>query len=326
MAASDAYEHEPVMVAEALRHLRPEVGGWFLDGTLGGGGHAEALLEAGPEARLVGLDLDPAALEAAGERLAPYGDRVRLIQGSFREAPTLAGRALSAEREGGPEGPPGWDGLAGALLDLGVSSPQLDETARGFSFRPGTPLNMRMGGTTGGRGPAAELLNTASEEALGRVFREFGEERRWRRLAAEVVRRRREAPFEISDDLVAAIEAALGPRADFQDKARIFQAVRIAVNDELTALEEGLEEIRELLRPGGRLVVIAYHSLEDRLVKNAFREWSRGCICPPELPVCLCRGEPLGRTLTRKPERPSQEEVARNPRSRSARLRAWERA
>lgn len=310
------YEHEPVMVGEALAHLRPERGGRFLDATVGGGGHAERILRASPGVRLVGLDRDPAAIEAAGERLDEFEDRVTLIQADFREMAFLAERAGMEE----------WSGLAGALMDLGVSSPQIDQTARGFSFRPGTPLNMRMGGTTGGRRPAAELLNAASEQELGRVFREYGEERRWRALAQEVARRRREKPFERSDDLVAAIEAVLGPRTDFQDKARIFQAVRIAVNDELAALEEGLEGIRDLLAPGGRFVVIAYHSLEDRLVKNAFREWSRDCVCPPKLPVCACRGEPLGRPLTRRPERPSEEEVSRNPRSRSARLRAWERA
>lgn len=307
-----AYEHEPVMPAEVLEYLRPERGGHFLDGTVGGGGHAEEVLAACPTVRLVGLDRDPAAIAAARRRLEAYGDRVRLLQADFRDAADL-GETIS-------------NGLAGALLDLGVSSHQIDTTARGFSFRSGTPLIMRMGGTTDDRGPAAQLLNRASEAELGRIFREYGEERRWKALAREVVRRRDERPFELSDDLVAAIEAVLGPRTRAKHKARIFQAIRIAVNDELAALEEGLDGIRGLLATGGRFVVISYHSLEDRIVKHAFREWSRSCVCPPDLPVCRCRGRPLGEMLTRKPLRPSPAEVSRNPRARSARLRAWRRS
>lgn len=309
--ADPSYEHEPVMVEEVVAHLRPERGGLYLDGTLGGGGHAAAILAAAPEARVVGLDRDPEAIEAARRRLTGHAERVELIRANFRDVLDL-GEAR------------GWPPFGGALLDLGVSSRQLDEPARGFSYRPGTALDMRMGGTPGGRRPAADLLNEASEEELGRIFREYGEERRWRPLAREIVRRRAKRPFRRSDDLVDAIEAALPPPVTFQDKARLFQALRIAVNDELGALDEGLEGVRESLAPGGRLVAIAYHSLEDRLVKQAFREWSRACICPPELPVCRCRGEPLGETLTKKPLRPSEAEVERNPRARSARLRVWE--
>jgi 16S rRNA (cytosine1402-N4)-methyltransferase len=169
-------------------------------------------------------------------------------------------------------------------------------------------------------------LNEASEEELGRVFREYGEERRWRRLAREVVRRRGERPLEVSDDLVEAMERAWGREPTPRDKARVFQAVRIAVNRELEALEEGLPRIRDLLAPRGRIVVISYHSLEDRIVKHACREWSRSCVCPPGLPVCRCRGEPLGRVITRSPVTPSAAEVDRNPRARSAKLRAWEKA
>jgi 16S rRNA (cytosine1402-N4)-methyltransferase len=214
--------------------------------------------------------------------------------------------------------------LVGALLDLGVSSHQIETTARGFSFRPGTPLIMRMGGTTGGRRPAAAFLNEASEEELGRVFREYAEERRWRRLAREVVRQREARPLETSDDLVEALERALGRPPRPRDKARVFQAVRIAVNRELEALEEGLPRIRDRLAQEGRIVVISYHSLEDRIVKHAFREWSRSCVCPPGLPVCRCRGEPLGRRVVDGPVSPSPEEVRSNPRARSAKLRAWE--
>ncbi|MEE8595659.1 MAG: 16S rRNA (cytosine(1402)-N(4))-methyltransferase RsmH [Gemmatimonadota bacterium] len=306
------FRHEPVMVDEVLTHLEPERGGWYLDGTTGGGGHAAAILERSELATVVGLDRDPDAINAARERLAGYEGRVRLREADFRDASEIL-PTLKIEE------------LQGALLDLGVSSYQLDKTARGFSFRPGTPLLMRMGGTTGGRRPAADFLNTAPLEELGRVFREYGEERRWRALAREVARRRVEHPLESSDDFIAAIRAILGPTVRAGDKARLFQAVRIEVNRELEALDVALPRIRDLLADQGRLVVIAYHSLEDRIVKRAFREWSRSCVCPPELPVCLCRGKPLGKTLTGRPVRPSEEEVGRNPRARSAKLRAWER-
>ncbi|MFB6241153.1 MAG: 16S rRNA (cytosine(1402)-N(4))-methyltransferase RsmH [Gemmatimonadota bacterium] len=308
------YRHEPVMVEEVLEHLRPGRGGWFLDGTVGGGGHAAALLESAPEARLIGLDRDPEAVETARTRLAAYGDRVRVERANFRNAREVI-EALPEVDEA----------LSGALLDLGVSSEQIETTARGFSFRLDTPLDMRMGGTASGGRPAADFLNRAPEDELGRVFREYGEERRWRPLARAVVRRREEEPYETSGDLLETLRGVLGPGLTNQDKAKIFQALRIEVNDELGALEEGLEEIRELLAEGGRMVVIAYHSLEDRIVKNAFRDWSRECVCPPRLPVCRCRGEPLGRSLTSGPARPTDAEVDRNPRSRSARLRAWQR-
>jgi 16S rRNA (cytosine1402-N4)-methyltransferase len=298
------------MVDEVLGHLEPERGGWYLDGTLGGGGHTTAILERGQAAAVVGLDRDPDAIDAAQRRLTGHQGRLRLRTADFRDAPEIL-ETLKIEE------------LAGALLDLGISSYQLDTTARGFSFRPGTPLLMRMGGTTGGARPAADFLNTASLEELGRVFREYGEERRWRALAREVGRRRVDKPLESSDDLVAAIRAVLGPSAKPRDKARLFQAVRIEVNQELEALSGALPRIRDLLAEQGRLVVIAYHSLEDRIVKRAFREWSRSCVCPPELPVCRCRGKPLGRTITPRPETPSEEEEERNPRARSAKLRAW---
>ncbi len=307
----EVFRHEPVMPAEVLEFLRPERGGTFLDATVGGAGHAVRLLEAGPDVRVIGIDQDEQAIDAASRSLAAYRDRVVLVRGNFRDLD-----ALAVEHD--------MDDLAGALLDLGVSSHQIDTPARGFSYRPGTSLRMRMGGTTGGGEPAADFLNEATEHELGRAFRDYGDERRWRVLAREVVRRRRVRPFQTSDDLVAALTAVLGRHASEREKARLFQAVRIAVNDELAALEEGLEAIRTRLSVGGRIVVIAYHSLEDRIVKHTFREWARACVCPPALPVCRCRGVPLGRVLTRRPVRPTEEEVARNPRARSARLRAWE--
>jgi len=308
------FGHEPVLLERVVELLRADRGGLFLDGTVGGGGHAAAILAASASSRVLGLDRDPEAVEAARERLKRYDDRATVFRADFRDAPALLREANEKED------------LAGALLDLGVSSHQIETTARGFSFRPGTPLNMRMGGTTGGWRPAAELLNEAPERELGRVFREYGEERRWRRLAREVVRRRREEPFRTSDDLVDAIRRALGRSPSQRDKARIFQAVRIAVNRELEALEEGLPAIRDLLESGGRFVVLSYHSLEDRIVKNAFRDWSRDCVCPPAIPVCRCRGVALGATVVKGPLTPSEEEIERNPRARSAKLRAWERA
>ncbi len=308
----ESFEHEPVLAAQVLSFLEPERGGLYLDATVGGGGHAERLLAASSHVQLIGIDRDPEAVAAARVRLSPYGERARVLEGDYRDATGL----LVAESRG--------IDLAGALLDLGVSSHQIDTTARGFSFRRGTPLNMRMGGTTGGWRTAADLLNTASEAELGRIFREYGEERRWRALAREIVRRRSRAPMQMADDLMAACTAVLGSRLRSGDKARLFQAVRIAVNEELEALQEGLEGIRGHLCSGGRLVVISYHSLEDRIAKLTLREWSRSCVCPPELPMCACRGRPLGRLLTKKPVRPTPDEVSANPRSRSARLRAWE--
>jgi len=334
------FGHEPVMVTEVLEHLRPERGGWYLDGTVGGGGHAEAVLRRSSRARLIAMDRDPVAVEAARERLAAYGDRARVVRGDFRDAGriigSLAERAGDGAETGGTDTEAKRDEttrskakteiLAGALLDLGVSSHQIDDVARGFSFRPGTSLNMRMGGTTGGRRPAATFLDEASEEELGRVFREYGDVRRWRRLAREVTRQRERRPFETSDDLVEAMKRAMGGHVSARDRARVFQAVRIAVNEEMEALDAGLPAIRDLLAPNGRFVVISYHSVEDRRVKHEFRDWSRACVCPPRIPVCRCRGRPLGRTLTSGPVTPAESEIERNPRSRSGKLRAWEKA
>lgn len=301
--------HEPVMGSEVLEMLDPR-GGLYLDGTVGGGGHTRLVLEACPDCRVIAVDRDPDALEEAKRSLADVRDRVRFVSARFDDAPT---DPEIKDR-----------GLDGALLDLGVSSHQIDSDARGFAFRRGVPLDMRMSGAEGA--DARTFLAEASEERLAQVFRDFGEEPRARRLAREVVKRRATAPLQTSDDLVAALAVTLGRSPSVKEKARIFQAVRIAVNEELEALEAGLPAIRDLMKDGAVLVVIAYHSLEDRAVKNAFREWSRSCICPPELPVCSCRGRPLGEVLTRKVVRPAPEEVERNPRARSARLRAWRRA
>lgn len=299
------------MVEEVLGHLRPERGGLYLDGTVGGGGHAEALLERGPDARLIGTDRDPDALAEAGRRLARFGDRVRLLRCSFADAVAVAEIAPAS--------------LAGVLLDLGVSSHQLDELARGFTFRAGAPLDMRMGQGAAGEATAADVLNTLPESQLADLFFRYAEERRARRLARVLVEMRAEAPIDTSDRLLEAIARALGPQVTAQDKARIFQALRIVVNRELEMLEAGLARLRDALARGGVFVVLSYHSLEDRIVKDAFREWSRSCVCPPGLPVCRCRGVPLGESLTRRPLTATEAEVSVNPRARSARLRAWRR-
>jgi 16S rRNA (cytosine1402-N4)-methyltransferase len=307
-AVESAY-HVPVLVDRVVALLAPAARGEILDGTVGGGGHSEALLEAYPECRVLAVDRDPDALEAAGERLRRFGDRVRLLRARFDDAARVAGLT-------GPS-------LAGALLDLGVSSRQIDRTERGFAFGTTAPLDMRMEGELGGPVTAAALLNELEEDELRTLFRRYGEEPRARFLAREIVARRKERPLRTSDDLVEAMGKAFRRPPTTKEKARVFQALRIEVNEELGALERALPAVREALRPGGVFVVLSYHSLEDRMVKNAFREWSRSCVCLPELPVCVCRGKPLGETLTRSVVRPSDEEVRSNPRGRSARLRAW---
>jgi 16S rRNA (cytosine1402-N4)-methyltransferase len=299
--------HEPVLVREAVGLLDPGRGGLFVDGTLGGGGHSEAILKASPLARVVGVDRDPAAIREAVRRLAGYGSRFEAREGDF--AGVLEGLD---------------PGLSGVLLDLGISSRQIDDETRGFSFRPGSPLDMRMAGRGGVT--AAEVLNTYPEAELVRVLREYGEERRAWPVVRRIAARRRESPLRWSEDLVLVLEGVYGHRLTAQDKARVFQAVRIEVNRELESLDRALPVVLDRLAPGGVMVVISYHSLEDRRVKNAFREWSRACVCPPDLPVCQCRGAALGETLTRKVVRPAPTEVEANPRSRSARLRAWRKA
>ncbi|HWC73414.1 MAG TPA: 16S rRNA (cytosine(1402)-N(4))-methyltransferase RsmH [Gemmatimonadales bacterium] len=275
-----------------------------VDATLGGGGHAAVLRESG--ATVLGIDRDPAAIAAAR---AVLGDGVQYLESSF-----AAPAALAAIRDFHPDR---------ILLDLGVSSHQIDTDERGFTFRPGAPLDMRMG--PGDRGiTARDVLNTWSVERLTAVFSDFADERKGRALAKEIVRRRLNAPFAISDDFVNAIRAVLGPRSGPADFARLFQALRIAVNEELDVLETALPQLRDALDPGGRLGVITYHSGEDRIVKHAFREWSRDCICPPRQPVCTCRGRALGRVLTKKPVVPDPREIAANPRARSAQFRGFE--
>jgi 16S rRNA (cytosine1402-N4)-methyltransferase len=302
--------HTPVLVdavIEQLRGARP--GAWrVLDGTLGGGGHTAALLAAG--ARVDALDQDADALAAARARLPAEvaAGTLQAFQANFAELDAVA--ALAGVQ---------YDGV---LLDLGVSSHQIDDATRGFSFRPGVALDMRM--RRDAERDARAVLNDADERTLADLFRNYGDEPRAARLARTIVHRRATQTFDTSDDLVNAIRAALGPRSGAPDFARLFQAVRIAVNDELTVLAAALPALRDRLRPGGRFAVIAYHSGEDRLVKHAFREWSVACTCPPLAPRCTCGAVARGTVVTRRAVTASDEEVARNPRARSARLRVWQ--
>lgn len=300
--------HAPVLAREVADLLRGCA--HVLDGTLGGGGHTLILLEQG--ARVTALDRDPEAIAAARSRLQQFehASQFRALLGNYADLDSI--HELGDVR------------FNGILLDLGVSSHQLDDPRRGFSFREGAPLDMRMGDDA--RTSAASWLNEAAELELLRVFREYGDEPRAPRLAREVVRRRSTRAFESSDDLVGAIRGALGPRSGPADFARLFQAIRIEINDELVGLARALPLLRERLAPDGVIAVIAYHSGEDRIVKNAFRDWSATCVCPPRQPVCTCRGRALGTLLSRRPITASPAEVASNPRARSARLRAWRRS
>lgn len=303
--AWDSTYHAPVLADEIVELFRGA--NTILDCTLGGGGHTAALLATG--AHVTAIDRDPAAVSAARDRLAAHeaSGRFRVILGNFAEADRL----LNDTRQK-------FDGI---LADLGVSSHQIDDESRGFSFRDGALLDMRMDKSAGPT--AAELLNTMDEQELMRILREYADEPRARRVAREITRRRENAPFRTSDDLVRAIRGALGARSGPGDFARIFQGLRIAVNDELGALERALPALRDRLQPGGVLAVVAYHSGEDRMVKHAMREWSRDCVCPPRQLQCTCGGRALGSPVTRKAVKPSAVEIERNPRSRSARLRAW---
>lgn len=307
------FHHLSVMPEEVLLFLNPQPGGTYLDGTLGGGGHSGMILERClPDGTLIGIDQDREALEAAGEHLKHFGISARLVHGNFGEAGTILDRL-------------GINGLDGFLLDLGVSSHQLDSAGRGFSFLKDAPLDMRM--DTGSGSTAADLVNSLPEHELARIIGEYGEERWAKRIAAFIATARRSAPVTGTLQLVDIIKGAV-PRAKWEERihpaTRTFQALRIAVNRELEQLETGLRAALDRLRPGGRGVVISFHSLEDRIVKHIFREYATGCICPRNLPVCACGKKPQVRELTRKPAMAGEDELTLNPRSRSAKLRAVE--
>ena len=308
------FSHEPVLLGECMQNLaiRPE--GVYVDGTLGGGGHSAAILERlGPGGRLIGIDRDGDAIAAATARLG--GDeRFTALRGNFHDAAELLG-ALGVRR------------IDGMLLDLGVSSYQLDEGARGFSYHADAPLDMRMDRSQALT--ARTVVNEYSQEELARVLREWGEENWAVQIARVICDRRRAHPIETTGELVDVIDAAIPAKVRRRDGShparRTFQALRIEVNDELGPLKQALEDAARLLSPGGRLCVIAFHSLEDRIVKQTFRTLQNPCVCPPSFPVCVCGRRPLGRQLTGKPITASPEELERNPRARSATLRVFER-
>lgn len=309
----EEFEHIPVLADEVVEVLAlPEnAPARLIDGTVGGGGHSARLLEKFPCLEILGIDRDRRALEAAAERCAFAADRLTLVRGDFEELAQIAAGI-------------GWNEVDGVLLDIGVSSPQLDTPERGFSWRSDGPLDMRMDD----RNPvtAGRLLNRASEEELARIFREYGEIAQAKKLARAAAERRQTSPFGTTRDLVKLCDEVLGIArpGKLPHPTLVFQALRIAVNDELGQLETALKGGCGILKKGGRIAVISFHSLEDRIVKNHFRDESTGCHCPPGLPVCRCGHTASLRILTRKPVTASEEELARNRRAACAKLRAAE--
>jgi 16S rRNA (cytosine1402-N4)-methyltransferase len=307
--------HLPVMAGEVIGTLAPQPGSLQIDATVGGGGHTERILEAAsPDGRVLGLDADEAAIERAGRRLARFGDRLVLRCSNFRELATVAPGA-------------GFGAVDGLLFDLGLSSFQLADRERGFGFRAGGPLDMRFDTARGV--PAAELLATLDADELAALFRRYGEEPAAWKIANAIVAARPTAPVRTAEELAALVERVSPPnprvRRRIHPATRVFQALRIAVNEELDALEAGLAAAVDLLRPGGRLVVLSYHSLEDRIVKRFMAAERQGCTCPPAVPVCVCGRVARLRLVTRPSLTPTAEEIDANPRARSARLRAAER-
>lgn len=311
--AAAAFAHIPVLLSEIIDALDPRPGGAFIDATVGGGGHAERILTlTGPEGRLLALDADPVALAAARERLAGFGARVTYVETYFNHLSEVAATAA-------------FSGVDGVLFDLGVSSPQLDASEQGFSFSREAPLDMRMGREA--HSTAADLVNTLTAQDLATLFFLYGDERHSRRIAARIVAERARARIATTTRL-AAIVATVRPQRrgeTIHPATRVFQALRIAVNDELERLRAALPQSVALLRPGGRLAVISFHSGEDRIVKQFIRAETQTCICPPGLPACVCNHQPTLQPVTRRPVAAGTDEVASNPRARSARLRVAQR-
>ena len=306
------FHHVSVLLDECIEGLNIKPDGIYVDGTLGGAGHSYHIAERLTTGRLIGIDRDPVALKAAGERLSPFADRVTLVHSNF----CRMGQVLQEL---------GISGVDGILLDLGVSSPQLDDGSRGFSYMTDAPLDMRM--DNGDALSADTVVNTWSYEELKRILYDYGEERYAPAIAAAIVRKREVSPIRTTLELVDVIRSAMPPAAlrEKQHPAkRTFQAIRIAVNDELNSVSKAMDAAIPCLNPGGRLAVITFHSLEDRIVKNAMATAAKGCICPPEFPVCVCGRKPQVTVLTRKPIVSGEEELERNPRARSAKLRICE--
>ncbi len=309
---SESFYHASVLLQESIEALAIRPDGVYVDGTLGAGGHSQEIARRLTTGVLVAIDRDQNALDHAAERLAPWADRIRFVKSNFERVTEILDEL-------------GLEGADGMLFDLGVSSPQLDDAERGFSYMEDAPLDMRMDRAS----PltAREIVNEWSEEALRRILFDYGEERYAPRIAARIVRRRADGPIETTLDLVDVIRSAM-PAAALREKQhpakRSFQAIRIAVNDELGSIERMLDSAPDRLRPGGRLAVISFQSLEDRLVKNAIRKREKGCTCPPDFPVCVCGFKQTLRSVG-KPVTAGEEELRANPRARSARLRVAER-
>ena len=308
-----SFHHIPVLLEETLQSLALKPDGIYVDGTLGGAGNSfEILQRTSPTGRLIGIDQDEEALQAAKMRLAPFGERATLVKANFSEMKQVLAKLEITQ-------------VDGILLDVGVSSHQLDQAERGFSYMAEAPLDMRMDQHSNGP-TAVDLLQNLSEEELANLIYQFGEERYSRRIARQIVSAREKAPIVTTTQLVQIIRKGMpkGKKEEQHPAKRTFQALRIAVNDELDVLKKALEQALSLLKPGGRLSVITFHSLEDRIVKEQFRVWAKGCICPPEFPVCRCGKKPAVILVNRKPIVASMQELAENPRARSAKLRTVE--
>ena len=306
------FHHVSVLLDECLEGLNIKPDGTYVDGTLGGAGHSSQIVKRLTTGHHIGIDRDPVALKAAGERLAPFGDKVTLVHSNFCEI-----KQVLTDLE--------IEGVDGILLDLGVSSPQLDDGSRGFSYMADAPLDMRMNSED--HLSAYDVVNTWSQDELKRILYDYGEERYAPRIAAAICARRAEKPIETTLELVDVIRSAMPAQAlrEKQHPAkRSFQAIRIAVNDELGSVEKVMRDAIPCLNKGGRLAVITFHSLEDRIVKNAMADAAKGCTCPPNFPVCVCGKKPKVKLITRKPIVSGDEELERNPRARSAKLRICE--
>ena len=307
------FKHKSVLLNETISNLKIREGGVYVDGTLGGGGHALEILKAsGTTGTLVGIDQDGDAIEAAGKRLAPFGERARIVRGNYADMPAIL-HDLGIET------------VDGIVLDLGVSSYQLDEADRGFSYMADAPLDMRM--DQRGAVTAADIVNGYSKQELIRVLRDYGEEKFAGKIAANIVEIRQAHPVSTTGELVEIIRASIPMKAQQggHPAKKTFQALRIELNGELTVLKDSIDAMVDLLNDGGRLAIITFHSLEDRIVKEAFRRLENPCTCPPDFPVCVCGKKPKGKIITRKPIAPTTEEQSLNSRSKSAKLRVFER-
>ena len=308
------FKHQSVLLEETINNLNIQPDGIYVDGTLGGGGHAfHVCSRLSEKGRFIGIDQDAAAIEAAGERLRPFGDKVTIVRSNYSDMEQVL-QSL------------GVSGVNGIVLDLGVSSYQLDTAERGFSYRENAPLDMRMDQRQ--EKTARDIINGYSEMELYRIIRDYGEDKFAKNIAKHIVRARQEKPVETTDELTEIIKAAIPMKfraVGGHPAKRTFQAIRIELNQELEVLRGHLKEMVELLDDGGRICIITFHSLEDRIVKNIFRKCENPCECPPSFPACVCGKKSMGKVITRKPILPSEEELEINPRAKSAKLRVFER-